>query len=188
MERDTTGHSDVVYNLSNVGNITMPYTSNIKTSTGSLYIGTMDNESMGFMINGEYRWLMHNSLFSYSFFPTVTNAYDIGTTTYKIRDGYFAGTLESRISNVRGLATTDTLLVVSNDKNATKDSTAYINKLGEIYAMNIDTINTPIFTTDIASGVGSRVLVVPAGYWVEAIKIIDAGTTEIGRASCRERV
>lgn len=46
-----------------------------------------------------------------------------------------------------------------------------------IYTTNIDTINTPTFTTDIASGVGSRVLVIPAGMWVEAIKIIDVGTT-----------
>jgi len=39
-----------------------------------------------------------------------------------------------------------------------------------------DTVNTPIFTTDIANGTGTRVLVIPAGYWVEAIKVVDAGT------------
>jgi hypothetical protein len=81
------------------------------------------------------------------------------------------------VLEVRGEKTTDVLLLVSNDANATLDSTAFVNKLGEFYAMNIDTINTPTFTTDIASGVGSRVLVIPAGYWVEAIKIIDVGTT-----------
>jgi hypothetical protein len=85
--------------------------------------------------------------------------------------------MPTAILEVRGEKTTDVLLLVSNDANATLDSTAYVNKLGEIYAMNIDTINTPTFTTDIASGVGSRVLVIPAGYWVEAIKIIDVGTT-----------
>jgi hypothetical protein len=86
-------------------------------------------------------------------------------------------TMPTAILEVRGEKTTDALLLVSNDANATLDSTAYVNKLGEFYAMNIDTINTPTFTTDIASGVGSRVLVIPAGYWVEAIKIIDVGTT-----------
>lgn len=41
---------------------------------------------------------------------------------------------------------------------------------------NFDTVNTPTFTTDIQSGTATRVLVIPAGYWVEAIKIIDIGT------------
>ena len=43
--------------------------------------------------------------------------------------------------------------------------------------VDADTLNTPTFTTNIALGVGTRVLVIPAGYWVEAIKIIDVGTT-----------
>jgi len=47
----------------------------------------------------------------------------------------------------------------------------------EIYTSNIDTINTPTFTANIASGVSSRVLVIPSGYWIEAIKVIDVGTT-----------
>jgi hypothetical protein len=47
---------------------------------------------------------------------------------------------------------------------------------GYVISSNIDTLNTPTFTTDIEYGVGSRILVQPAGYWVEAIKIVDLGT------------
>jgi len=59
--------------------------------------------------------------------------------------------------------------VVLGDANVTT-----VNTTGFLTAGNIDTVNTPTFTTDIAA-VG-RVLVIPAGYWVEGIKIIDVGT------------
>ena len=37
---------------------------------------------------------------------------------------------------------------------------------GYVISSNIDTLNTHTFTTDISDGVGSRILVQPAGYWV----------------------
>ena len=87
--RNSTG-SETVYDLTSVGNITMPFASQISTLAGALQFNTKLGNAIQFLLTDSIRWQIQPNLI-----PYTDNVVDIGSISFRVKDGHFAGALYS---------------------------------------------------------------------------------------------
>lgn len=81
--------AESVYDLGYVGNITMPYASIIKTTTGALTLATTNASKVYFAVNNITRWFLDEADGTFS--PNTTNTSDIGSSSRLVKDLYLGG-------------------------------------------------------------------------------------------------
>lgn len=95
VSRNITG-TEVVGDLTYIGNITMPYASTILTTSGILKVGA-EAADLYLRCGGYDRWRLQNA--SGHLLPLMANTYNIGGVGDEVKDGYFAGTVFTGVLN-----------------------------------------------------------------------------------------